>query len=1152
MKFDSIRKHRVRPSHVKHYNRWLAREMAISTATRDATSPHSRTDDNLQIHNETNIEYDPVMQAVYNNDMLENNPVQEAYNNAALNTGADPSEEERHHRTLIDMWTQDHTSIFKTPSVSVNSSQDAPIGIRRHREQSSNASQTETDQSAEDPPLVIDTDESSWAPFSSLEQFVGILILGSGRTMMSLLQYERVRSFVGLFNVKLPGYKSLQRCRWNLKKKYELNVSETSSPLGTPCFSLKVEQILKQVCFVPYHLGYLDSSGEFSPMLYAGTWKSLREGIPRIPPSASYCNRESKSLCAIKEVARGNGSAPAEIFAKCVCAHQTCTSVNGSPRVQIEFALVEAFNSNRLSSINVRRFSREFKDIQVNQNVYLKDVCGEEMYETAGETLNRIPLPNPWRKKAGGRIIRHVPLILYCDDLSGNVSKRWNKHMAFYFTLAGLPPKLANQEYNCHFLSTSNTAGALELADSLVDSLNRLGTDGLVAYDHHTGSEVLVIPLVLCHLGDSPMHAEVSNTMNPTSSLTPCRICNLKVRAMVDKKSEKYVSNFVGHDENGNKCSLPARDWEETIKGSKDLWSIAQRAGSFNLFDSQSAEIGLRDTLNTCFVKQVQAAYRGKSLSQAQITQLCSDLNEEFGERLFNPFLRLKGFNGHKDTPVEILHVMLLGVGKYLLQHQMKKCSAREKDSLQGRWRSFNTSGLNIPPIQPKTMIQYFQSLNGKEFRTVLQCAPFIFLECDLSDDERATWISLSKLAPYIFQTEITDINTYLDELQQHIDVFLTSIIRMSAQWANKPKFHMLVHLCDAIKRFGPAALFATENFESFNGNTRNSSVHSNHLSPGRDIANSFNNTGLMRALTAGTPLYNKLSQTYIRASASVQRIFETNLLFQRALGYNSSWNNEDEIKVERIQDDKPSNPDEIVPNAIYASFPEKDWKTLTGLSLRNKQKVQTGVFVSVKIDGQSTIARVKRVWGVGGFSVRQTRVEATQCSPGIVSDFYAMREIEETRTVIWINPEDIEGVVNVQHNCNKSKCAVEKTRPILVERQVSKGMDFEVAHVETNQFVLNSAAFYSAELHRYWAQLPIHQTTPGEWIKAIKTGICNWATSIKEKDEVNDKKRQRQKSRVLLTQTGKQAIKKRRVTPHLPFPGLPHYEAHASSSRVT
>lgn len=58
---------------------------------------------------------------------------------------------------------------------------------------------------------------------------------------------------------------------------------------------------------------------------------------------------------------------------------------------------------------------------------------------------------------------------LYSDDTSGNSSKKWNKHMSFIGTLAGLPPSLTNQEYHMHFLLTTNLASALELADQIVD-----------------------------------------------------------------------------------------------------------------------------------------------------------------------------------------------------------------------------------------------------------------------------------------------------------------------------------------------------------------------------------------------------------------------------------------------------------------------------------------------------------------------------------------------------------------------------------------------------------------------------------------------------------------------------------------------------------
>lgn len=52
-----------------------------------------------------------------------------------------------------------------------------------------------------------------------------------------------------------------------------------------------------------------------------------------------------------------------------------------------------------------------------------------------------------------------------------------------------------------------------------------------------------------------------------------------------------------------------------------------------------------------------------------------------------------------------------------------------------------------------------------------------------------------------------------------------------------KPKFHFLVHLTSYIRRFGPALLFSTERFESFNGVFRAASMFSNRHSPSRDIA---------------------------------------------------------------------------------------------------------------------------------------------------------------------------------------------------------------------------------------------------------------------------------------------------------------------------
>lgn len=78
---------------------------------------------------------------------------------------------------------------------------------------------------------------------------------------------------------------------------------------------------------------------------------------------------------------------------------------------------------------------------------------------------------NRWRGLANGHRVLVFPIWLYCDDTSGNLSKKWNKHNSFLFTPAGLPRHLVHREYNIHFLSTSNIAPPLEMLDGIVDQL---------------------------------------------------------------------------------------------------------------------------------------------------------------------------------------------------------------------------------------------------------------------------------------------------------------------------------------------------------------------------------------------------------------------------------------------------------------------------------------------------------------------------------------------------------------------------------------------------------------------------------------------------------------------------------------------------------
>jgi hypothetical protein len=145
--------------------------------------------------------------------------------------------------------------------------------------------------------------------------------------------------------------------------------------------------------------------------------------------------------------------------------------------------------------------------------------------------------------------------------------------------LAGLPPKISNQEYNCHFLCTSNTAGALEMGKMVVDELKYtfllliqlilcffvhlfenllclscLSSQGFPAYDIGIGEDVLVMTVVLAFLADSPMHAEITNTPVPLVSLNPCRFCELSSDSTKAKNTILYIQKCLAISGHGLKA----------------------------------------------------------------------------------------------------------------------------------------------------------------------------------------------------------------------------------------------------------------------------------------------------------------------------------------------------------------------------------------------------------------------------------------------------------------------------------------------------------------------------------------------------------------------------------------------------------------------
>lgn len=99
----------------------------------------------------------------------------------------------------------------------------------------------------------------------------------------------------------------------------------------------------------------------------------------------------------------------------------------------------------------------------------------------------------PWREKAHGRLCLALPIWLYCDDTSGNKSKKWNKHNSILMSLAGLLSSHSNLPFEIHFISMSNLAPPTEMFEGLSNEIRCVAYDfyiinyALVGLFYHTG-----------------------------------------------------------------------------------------------------------------------------------------------------------------------------------------------------------------------------------------------------------------------------------------------------------------------------------------------------------------------------------------------------------------------------------------------------------------------------------------------------------------------------------------------------------------------------------------------------------------------------------------------------------------------------------------
>ncbi|KAG2128268.1 hypothetical protein DEU56DRAFT_872701 [Suillus clintonianus] len=379
-------------------------------------------------------------------------------------------------------------------------------------------------------------------------------------------------------------------------------------------------------------------------------------------------------------------------------------------------------------------------------------------------------MPNPLREKSNGRLVLTVPLIIFMDDVSGNVSKQWNKHHAVYMSNASMPREMLEKEFCVRFVSSLPHASPMEIAKAVKESIEAAADEGIVAYNCKYKDEVMLIPYGLFDAGDNPMQAEECSHGGLHCNYF-CRTCKVGGTMSVKQSDEGYLKLFeIGE----------LRRPEETIQQILEQIKLSKLSGGTTKVQAAVSSTGTRDTTSASIVnrllelgKRLRKREPGKpAINEREVRQT---LEREFEKMLgglpvedhINPLLSMTGLNIHQDTPTEILHTILLGVVKYFWGQTIWILDKTHLVKIfQTRLDNINKDGLNSPTLGAEYICRYSGSLIGKHFKSLAQIMPFLIYDLVPSTVLNG-WTVIGQLVVLLWHTRIDDVEEYLVRLPQ-------------------------------------------------------------------------------------------------------------------------------------------------------------------------------------------------------------------------------------------------------------------------------------------------------------------------------------------------------------------------------------------------
>ncbi|KAJ6615957.1 hypothetical protein B0H10DRAFT_2164767 [Mycena sp. CBHHK59/15] len=709
-------------------------------------------------------------------------------------------------------------------------------------------------------------------------------------------------------------------------------------------------------------------------------------------------------------------------------------------------------------------------------------------------------MPNPKREITGGDPLYTSFVYYFGDDVSGNRTKSWNKHWNAYITHRNLPRKLLQQEFHVHFISTSPTASISEQFREFKANVESTHTEPVRVQDE-SGSTTRFCIHVNAGPSDNPMQSEVSGHIGGKGNHF-CRKCEVGGTQKEKATNDGYHILF--------EAGVPHTK-EKIVAELEKQVKLACAGVAKPVKDSQT-KTGVKDMYTQYWIDFLLSRFkelkkdepdRDEKEIQAELVQWALDNRD----KIYSAFLTMKGFDPTKDTPVEILHTILLGIVKYIWHISHTPWSAEKKKLYSVRLQSTSTDGLSIHAIRANYIMQYAGSLIGRQFKTLVQTNVF-HVRGLVTDHQFMAWKATGELSALLWFPEIRN----LAEYRRDIKVAVANVLDIFAvidpsKMITKIKYHLLAHIDEDTLEFGPLVGVATEIFECFNTIFRYCSILSNHLAPSRDIALQLGDQeGLKHRLTGGWWLCN-VDAEWRRAGPGVRHFMAAHPVLQKLLGWSEDKllkHGESKLvplkRGQKQHTDYPLHSTSAAHAVNYGLYqPDSEWRMCVSLvsesldecllgscifaqSAKDVAATVTGRVSEILIDKTATVVLVLELFQV--LSVRD--------------NIYGMpvmvrRDGETTFSII--PAKNVKFKFNVQHDS-----------PQMQERVESDNTESFIVHESLDRFIINSHAFHNAHLLR--AAFPRDLLAPIPLFEDRRGKRDEFASALREKQTTMISKR--------------------------------------------